>query len=264
MAVMKRSIEALDLFGIAHEIMVTSAHRNPEATVLLAKSLEQRGIRVVIAGAGGAAHLPGVIAAYTNIPVIGVPLASSPLGGFDSLYSMVQMPAGVPVATMAVGGWGAFNAGVFAAQIIGIHDDAVRDRLLTYRGTMRNRGGLMRKLRITARGHEWSALLNHSETADKLWTLLPATGKANRWGDEVYFPVAIDKISGSWQEVVAEGDIGLCPPDALCLFFGPTPMSKGTEIRPASPVVVVGRITGDLALLKDVLDGDEVIVEQVK
>jgi len=138
--VMSRCTEALDILGIAHEIKVISAHRAPDETVLFAKNLQQRRIQVVIAGAGGAAHLPGVIAAYTSIPVIGVPLASSVLGGVDSLYSIVQMPAGVPVATMAVGGWGAFNAGVFAAQIIGTCDVAVKNRLIAYRQEMTRRG----------------------------------------------------------------------------------------------------------------------------
>ena len=112
--------KALDEFGIAYEIDVTSAHRSPDRTADFARKAADRGIRVIIAGAGGAAHLAGVIAAHTTLPVIGVPIPSTSLNGMDSLLATVQMPAGIPVATVAIGKPGATNAGILAAQMIGL------------------------------------------------------------------------------------------------------------------------------------------------
>ncbi|MGH9867820.1 MAG: 5-(carboxyamino)imidazole ribonucleotide mutase [Candidatus Polarisedimenticolia bacterium] len=116
--VMKEAASVLEDFGVGYEMTVASAHRSPEMAARYAATAEQRGLDVIIAGAGGAAHLAGVMAASTILPVIAVPLASSPLSGFDALLASVQMPPGVPVATMAVGPWGARNAGVLAVQIL--------------------------------------------------------------------------------------------------------------------------------------------------
>ena len=119
--------ELLERFGIPYEQHVMSAHRTPDVVRDYSVSAKDAGIEVVVAGAGGAAALPGVIAAYTPLPVIGVPLASSALGGLDALYAIVQMPPGVPVATMAVGTWGARNAAVYAARILALsHPDIAR------------------------------------------------------------------------------------------------------------------------------------------
>src|SRR5215470_11639046 len=120
--IMNEAAKALDDFGIAYEIDVTSAHRSPARTSEYARNAASRGVKVIIAGAGGAAHLAGVIAAETTIPVIGVPIPSTSLNGLDSLLSVVQMPAGIPVATVAIGKPGATNAGILAAQIISIAD----------------------------------------------------------------------------------------------------------------------------------------------
>jgi phosphoribosylaminoimidazole carboxylase PurE protein len=127
--VMNKTAEVLSNFEIGYEIVVSSAHRNPEKTRKLAKEAERKGIEVIIAGAGMAAHLPGVIAAHTKLPVIGVPLSSLPFKGMDSFFSILQMPAGVPVATMSVGTAGAKNAGILAAQILALSDDKLRKRL---------------------------------------------------------------------------------------------------------------------------------------
>jgi len=127
--VMREAGKALDEFGIAYEIDVTSAHRSPERTADYARKAASRGIRVIIAGAGGAAHLAGVIAAHTTLPVIGVPIPSTPLEGMDSLLSTVQMPAGIPVATVAIGKPGASNAGILAAQMIALADAALAKKL---------------------------------------------------------------------------------------------------------------------------------------
>ncbi|MDQ3767217.1 MAG: 5-(carboxyamino)imidazole ribonucleotide mutase [Actinomycetota bacterium] len=129
MDVMSKSGTVLERFSIAYEIEVMSAHRKPERVTDYARSAQDRGLKVIIAGAGLAAHLPGVIAAHTTIPVIGVPLFSQALSGADALYSCVQMPPGVPVATVAIGG--AKNAGVLAAQIIATIDEEVRASLHT-------------------------------------------------------------------------------------------------------------------------------------
>jgi phosphoribosylaminoimidazole carboxylase PurE protein len=118
--IMREASAVLEDFGIAYEMDVTSAHRSPERTAEYARQAAARGIRVIIAGAGGAAHLAGVIAAHTSLPVIGVPIPSTSLNGLDSLLATVQMPAGIPVATVAIGKPGATNAGILAAQILAL------------------------------------------------------------------------------------------------------------------------------------------------
>jgi 5-(carboxyamino)imidazole ribonucleotide mutase len=125
--VMQGAREVLDQLGVGAEIRVTSAHRTPEAMLDYGRTARDRGLRVLIAGAGGAAHLPGMLASVTSLPVIGVPVRSSSLSGLDSLLSIVQMPAGVPVATVAING--ARNAGLLAAQIIALSDTAVATRV---------------------------------------------------------------------------------------------------------------------------------------
>jgi len=122
----------------------------------------------------------------------------------------------------------------------------------------------MRKLRMIVHNHEWLISLNDSETANRLWQNLPVTAAANRWGEEIYFRVDIDGASGTLQEVVAKGDVAFCPPETLCVFFGPTPLSEGEEIRPASPVIVVGRVGDNLAILKTVAEHDSVRVERAE
>ncbi len=134
---MKPAADALQQFGIAYEMRVISAHRTPEEVAEFAASARKRGIRVVIAGAGGAAHLPGMVAAYTELPVIGVPVPIGTLQGQDALLSIVQMPRGVPVATVAIGN--AWNAGVLAAQILGTGEDAILDRLAEYKQELRRK-----------------------------------------------------------------------------------------------------------------------------
>jgi 5-(carboxyamino)imidazole ribonucleotide mutase len=123
----------LDWFGINHEIKILSAHRNPDATAGFAKSAEKKGIDLIIAAAGMAAHLPGVIAANTTLPVIGVPLSGSDLRGLDALFSIVQMPPGIPVATVSIGSAGARNAAVLAAEIIAMSSTKVKKRLQEFR-----------------------------------------------------------------------------------------------------------------------------------
>ena len=127
--IMREAAKALDDFGISYEMDVTSAHRSPDRTAGYAREAAQRGIRVIIAGAGGAAHLAGVIAAHTTLPVIGVPIPSTSLNGLDSLLATVQMPAGIPVATVAIGKPGATNAGILAAQILGLSDQKLAKKL---------------------------------------------------------------------------------------------------------------------------------------
>ncbi|MFI5353895.1 MAG: 5-(carboxyamino)imidazole ribonucleotide mutase [Candidatus Binatales bacterium] len=126
----------LDQFGIPHQVTVSSAHRSPARTASLAASAERRGVKVIIAMAGGAAHLAGAIAAHTVLPVIAVPLASTPLAGFDALLSSVQMPPGVPVATVAVGRYGAENAAILAAQILALSDPALRQKLQEFKAEL--------------------------------------------------------------------------------------------------------------------------------
>ena len=125
--VMRAAADALRELGVPHEVRVVSAHRSPEAMLEYGKTAEARGLRVIIAGAGGAAHLPGMLASVTTLPVVGVPVPLQYLDGLDSLLSIVQMPAGIPVATVAVGN--ARNAGLLAARILGISDEALRARL---------------------------------------------------------------------------------------------------------------------------------------
>lgn len=131
--VMLKGAQVLDDFEISYRMEVSSAHRNPERTRKLAQNAEKEGVRVIIAGAGMAAHLPGVIASHTNLPVIGVPLSGSALSGLDSLLSMAQMPSGVPVATMAIGEAGAKNAAILAAEILALSDSQIRKRLDEFR-----------------------------------------------------------------------------------------------------------------------------------
>ncbi len=129
---MLEAARVLDELGIAYEMEVVSAHRTPDRMFAYAEAAEGRGIEVIIAGAGGAAHLPGMTAAKTVLPVIGVPVLTSELNGVDSLLSIVQMPRGVPVATVAIGKAGAANAGLLAARILGASDPALRDRLRAF------------------------------------------------------------------------------------------------------------------------------------
>ena len=130
---MQHSSETLDTLGIAHESQVVSAHRTPDWLFEYAESAAERGLQVIIAGAGGAAHLPGMTASKTGLPVLGVPIQSRTLQGMDSLLSIAQMPAGVPVACMAIGRAGAINAALFAAAILGITDENVATALVEYR-----------------------------------------------------------------------------------------------------------------------------------
>src|SRR2546421_5356649 len=127
--IMRETAKALEEFGIGYEIDVTSAHRSPARTADFASKAAERGIRVIVAGAGGAAHLAGVIAAHTTLPVIGVPIPSTSLQGMDSLLATVQMPAGIPVATVAIGKPGATNAGILAAQMIALADSSIANKL---------------------------------------------------------------------------------------------------------------------------------------
>jgi len=127
--IMREAEKVLEEFGIPYEIDVTSAHRSPDRTADFARKAAARGIRTIIAGAGGAAHLAGVIAAHTTLPVIGVPIPSTSLQGMDSLLATVQMPAGIPVATVAIGKPGATNAGILAAQMIGLSDLKIAEKL---------------------------------------------------------------------------------------------------------------------------------------
>ena len=130
--IMQEAAKSLDGFGIPYEIDVTSAHRSPDRTADFAQKAASRGIRVIIAGAGGAAHLAGVIAAHTTLPVIGVPITSV-LNGLDSLLATVQMPAGIPVATVAIGKAGATNAGILAAQIMALSDEGLAKKMAEHK-----------------------------------------------------------------------------------------------------------------------------------
>ena len=132
--IMKDAAEILEQFGIGFDLTIVSAHRTPDRMFTFAKSSEKKGIKVIIAGAGGSAHLPGMVAAITPLPVIGVPIKSKSLDGLDSLLSIVQMPPGIPVATVAVNG--AKNAGILAASIIGISDEKVLKRVAKYKKTL--------------------------------------------------------------------------------------------------------------------------------
>jgi len=132
-AAVSEAFTYLDYFGIEHELHVLSAHRNPKETSDFATHAEDNGYSLIIAAAGMAAHLPGVVASLTTLPVIGVPLSGSELSGVDALYSMVQMPPGIPVATVAIGKAGAKNAGVLAAEIIGLSNKDVKQKLVEFR-----------------------------------------------------------------------------------------------------------------------------------
>ena len=130
---MRHAADTLDALGIAHDDRIVSAHRTPDRLVTFAKGARRAGFKVIIAGAGGAAHLPGMMAAMTPLPVFGVPVESKALGGQDSLYSIVQMPAGVPVGTLAIGRAGAINAALLAAAVLALTDDGVASRLEGWR-----------------------------------------------------------------------------------------------------------------------------------
>ena len=136
--VVESTTQILDEFGVDHEVVVMSAHRTPERVTEYAQSARDRGIEVIIAAAGGSAALPGAIAAWTTLPVIGIPVPSSDLKGVDSLYAIAQMPPGIPVACVAIGSWGARNAAYLAAQILGIKHDAIRDACDRYRESLRD------------------------------------------------------------------------------------------------------------------------------
>jgi len=130
---MREAADILTQFGTSHEVKIVSAHRTPARVANFAKTAHEQGFEVIIAGAGGAAHLPGMIAAQTHLPVLGVPIESAALNGMDSLLSIVQMPAGVPVGTLAIGVPGAKNAALLAIQIIGLSDADLAQRLVTWR-----------------------------------------------------------------------------------------------------------------------------------
>ena len=137
-AVMRAAVDMLREFGVAHEVRVVSAHRTPEFMFDYAGAAAGRGLRVIIAGAGGAAHLPGMVAARTVLPVLGVPIAATALQGFDSLLSIVQMPKGVPVGTLAIGAPGAANAGLLAVEILATADAALQQKLVAWRAARRD------------------------------------------------------------------------------------------------------------------------------
>ena len=132
-ATMRQAVAVLDELGVAHEARIVSAHRTPERLFAFARGAREEGFAVIIAGAGGAAHLPGMIASLTTLPVLGVPVESKALAGLDSLYSIVQMPAGVPVGTLAIGRAGATNAGLLAASILALNDPALDAALAAWR-----------------------------------------------------------------------------------------------------------------------------------
>ena len=130
---MRHAVEILDRLGVAHEVRIVSAHRTPKRLYAYAESARERGLKVVIAGAGGAAHLPGMVASLTSLPVFGVPIESHALKGMDSLLSIVQMPGGVPVGTLAIGKAGAINAALLAAAVVALGDPGVADALDRFR-----------------------------------------------------------------------------------------------------------------------------------
>jgi 5-(carboxyamino)imidazole ribonucleotide mutase len=137
-AVMRSAVEMLTEFGVAHEVRVVSAHRTPDLLFEYAESAVGRGLRVIIAGAGGAAHLPGMLAAKTVVPVLGVPIPATALQGMDSLLSIVQMPKGIPVGTLAIGAAGAANAGLLAIAMLATTDAALREKLVAWRAARRD------------------------------------------------------------------------------------------------------------------------------
>lgn len=136
---MSKAVETLEYFGVSHEAKVVSAHRMPDEMFAYAEAARGNGLRAIIAGAGGAAHLPGMLAAKTIVPVLGVPVASRHLSGQDSLYSIVQMPGGIPTATFAIGEAGATNAALFAVAMLAADDQDLSAKLFTYRENMRDK-----------------------------------------------------------------------------------------------------------------------------
>ena len=136
--VMKEAKNQLDEFSISNEQLIISAHRTPNRIVDYAKNVLENGVKVIIAGAGGAAHLPGMMASHTHIPVIGVPIESTSLNGIDSLLSIVQMPTGIPVATVSIGKTGAKNAAILAAEILSLQNEKIRDQLTSWKISMTN------------------------------------------------------------------------------------------------------------------------------
>ena len=139
-SLVNETVEVLKQMSVDHEVVVASAHRTPEKVAEYAKTARERGIEVLIAAAGGSAALPGTLAAWTTLPVIGVPVPSSDLNGVDALYAIVQMPPGIPVACVAVGSWGARNAAYLAAQILGLKHDSIRQAYDDYRQGLKDRG----------------------------------------------------------------------------------------------------------------------------
>jgi 5-(carboxyamino)imidazole ribonucleotide mutase len=156
-ATLQRAAELLGQFGVPHECDIVSAHRTPDKLVGYAKTAADRGLRVIIAGAGGAAHLPGMIAAQTHLPVLGVPVESSMLRGVDSLLSIVQMPAGIPVGTLAIGPAGAANAALLAIAILALENVALREKLIAYRTAQTER---VLGDRLETEGTPWSDRLS--------------------------------------------------------------------------------------------------------
>jgi phosphoribosylaminoimidazole carboxylase PurE protein len=135
----KECFNILEEFGIEFEVLVSSAHRTPEQTVKWVSNARERGLKVIIAAAGGAAHLPGVVAAHTTLPVLGIPIESKIAGGLDSILSIIQMPAGIPVAAMPAGSAGGANAALFALNILSVTDSSVADKLKNYRSNMQSK-----------------------------------------------------------------------------------------------------------------------------
>lgn len=138
-ALIKDTVSVLEQMGIDHEVIVASAHRTPEKVMEWATGARDRGIEVIIAAAGGSAGLPGVVASWTTLPIIGIPVPSSDLGGVDALYAIAQMPPGIPVACVAIGSWGARNSAFLAAQILGLKHDNIRKAYDDYREGLKNR-----------------------------------------------------------------------------------------------------------------------------
>ena len=152
-ATLQRAAETLSQFGVPHECDIVSAHRTPDKLTAYAASAADRGLKVIIAGAGGAAHLPGMLAAQTHLPVLGVPVESSMLRGVDSLLSIVQMPAGIPVGTLAIGPAGAANAALLAVAILSLEAATLRDKLVAYRKAQTDR---VLGDRLETEGTPWS------------------------------------------------------------------------------------------------------------
>lgn len=154
---MSKAVDVLSLFGVAHEASVLSAHRMPDEMFAYAEAAFSSGLKAIIAGAGGAAHLPGMLAAKTTVPVLGVPVASRHLAGQDSLLSIVQMPAGVPVATFSIGEAGATNAALFAVSLLAVTDDSLRESLEGYRSERRDQAAASVLPPENSRGESGSA-----------------------------------------------------------------------------------------------------------